>query len=48
MILVSHMYFQDHVIKVSRDFMEGSPLLYLNTLTDLVDINIVVVDIKCF
>ena len=39
---------EDNLIKSSCDFMQGSSSLYVITLTGLVDIGIVVVEIKCF
>ena len=39
------MNLQDHVIKRSYDFMEGSSSLYLTTLSRLLAIVIVVVEI---
>ena len=43
--LICHVTLQDHVIKGSCDFMEGSSSLYVTTMLCLVAINIVVVEI---
>ena len=46
--LICHVTLKDHVFSSSSDFMERNPLLYVTTLSGLVAINIVVVEINCF
>ena len=43
-----HVTLQDHVIKESGDFMKGNSSLYLNTLSKLTVIDIVLMDIQLF
>lgn len=47
MHLISYLTLQDHISKVTRDFMEGSFLLHIPILPSLVVIGIIVVDVKC-
>ena len=47
MHLISYLTLQDHISKVTCDFMEGSFLLHIPTLPSLVVIGIIVVDVKC-
>ena len=42
---IFHLTLQDHTIKGSRDFMEGSYSLYVTILPDLVAIDFMVVEI---
>lgn len=44
--LIFHVLFQNDVIKVPCEFMEGSSSLYIPTLSGLAFISIMVVDIK--
>ena len=45
MVLVCHMIMYDHVTKWSYKFVEGSPLWLVTTLSSLIFIAIVVVEI---
>ena len=47
MHLICYLTLQDHISKLTCDFMEGSSLLHIPTLPSLVAIGIIVVDVKC-
>ena len=48
MFLVCQLILQDHVIKRSCDFMDGSPSLQATTLPTCDDHGIVAEEIRCF